>query len=206
MLCALASRATVIDRIAVSVGTRAITVSDVDREIRVAAFLNGANPDFSPTGRRRAAERMVEQTLVRLEIESNRYPTPTAVEVQPALDRFKTQHYPDDASYRRALSQDGVTDSDVLQELIWQRMLLSYIDLRFRPMVQVTGPEIEDYFQKIVKPAAEVAHPGQPATLDEYRDRIEDTLAGKKEDDELSRWLEQAKKRTQIVYHDEAFK
>jgi hypothetical protein len=204
-ICALAASATIIDRIAVSVGNRAIAASDIDREIRIAAFLNGVKPDFSPSARRIAAGRMVEQTLVRIEVETSRYPVPTSTEVQTALDGFKKQHYADDAAYQRALTEYGITEQDVVNELLWQRTLLSYIDVRFRPSVQVSDQEIQDYFQKVVKPAAEAAHPGTAATLDEYRDQIEETLAGKKEDDELNRWLEQAKQRSEIIYHDEAF-
>lgn len=202
---ALAAWATVIDRIAVSVGNRVIAASDIDREIRVAAFLNGVKPDFSATARRATADRLVEQTLVRLEVENSRYPAPEVADVQAALDRFKKQHYPDDAVYRQALAGDGITEQDVLNELTWQRTLLSYIEVRFRPAVQVSDAEIQDYFQKVVKPTAEAAHPQEHATLDEYRDQIEETLAGKKEDEELNRWLTQVKKRTAIVYHEEVF-
>jgi hypothetical protein len=201
----MAASTAIIDRIAVSVGKRAITASDIDREIRIAAFLNGAKPDFSPISRRATAGRMVEQTLVRLEVETSRYPSPSAADIQAALDRFKKEHYADDAAYRRALTAYGLSEQDVINQLIWQRMLLSYIDIRFRPAVQVSDKEIQDYFQKVVKPAAEAAHPGSPATLDEYHDQIEETLAGKKGDDELNRWLAQAKTRYEIVYHDEAF-
>lgn len=197
--------ATIIDRIAVSVGNRVIAASDIDREIRVAAFLNGVKADFSPAARRAAADRMVEQLLVRLEIESNRYPPPTDADVQAALEDFKKQHFPDDAAYRIALADYGVSDKDVFNEIAWQRTLLTYIDVRFRPSVQVSDQEIGDYFQQTVKPAADIAHPGQPANLEDYRSQIEETLAGKKEDDELSRWLEQAKRRNAIVYHSEAF-
>jgi hypothetical protein len=204
-LCVLAASGTIIDRIAVSVGNRAIAASDIDREIRITAFLNGVKPDFSPSARRAAAGRLVEQTLVRIEVEASRYPVPTSAEVQTALDGFKKQHYADDAAYQRALTDYGITEQDVINELLWQRTLLSYIDVRFRPSVQVSDKEIQDYFQKVVKPAADAAHPGKSATLDEYRDQIEETLAGKKEDDELNRWLEQTKQRSEIVYHDEAF-
>jgi hypothetical protein len=202
---AVARKATIIDRIAVSVGNRAITTSDLDREIRIAAFLNGVKPDFSPSARRTAAGRMVEQTLVRIEVETSRYPVPTSDEVQAALDGFRKQHYPDDAAYKRALSDYGITEQDVVNELLWQRTLLSYIDIRFRAVVQVSDQEIRNYFQKFVKAPAEAAHPGRVATLDEYHDQIETTLASLKEDDELNRWLDQAKKRYEIVYHDEAF-
>jgi hypothetical protein len=204
-ICALAVSATVIDRIAVSVGNRVITSSDIDREIRVAAFLNGVKPDFSGAARRAAADRMVEQALVRLEVENSRYPSPTDAEVQAALDQFEQQHYPDSAAYRAALAEYGTTEQGVLNELIWQRTLLSYIDVRFRPAVQVSDQEIQDYFEKVVKPAAVAAKPGSTPALDEYRSRIEDTLTGKKEDGELNKWIVQAKQRTMITYHEEAF-
>ena len=55
------------------------------------------------------------------------------------------------------------------------------------------------------KPAAEAAHTGQAASLDQYSAQIEETLAGQKEDQELSRWLAQARQRNQVVFHDEAF-
>lgn len=204
-LIVLPASAIIIDRIAVSVGNRVITASDIDREIRVAAFLNGVKADFSPASRRAAAGRMVEQTLVRLEVENSRYPAPADADVQAALDDFKKQHYPDDAPYKKALADYGLSDKDLFNQISWQRTLLSYIDIRFRPSVQVTDQEIKDYFQKVVEPAAEAARPGQPVTLDAYRDQIEATLAGKKVDDELNRWLAQAKQRIAIVYRDEAF-
>lgn len=197
--------ATIIDRIAVSVGNRVIATSDIDREIRIAAFLNGTQPDFSSTARRAAAARLVEQTLVRLEVENSRYPAPSAADVEAALDKFKKNHFADEAAYKTALASYGLTEHDLMNELIWQRTLLSYIDVRFRPAVQVTDQEIQDYFTNTVEPAADAAHPGHAATLNEYRDRIEQTLTGNKEDEQLNRWLDQAKQRNQIVYHDEAF-
>jgi hypothetical protein len=204
-ICALAA-GSVIDRIAVSVGNRVITASDVEREIRVTAFLNGTKPDLSAAARRTAAARLVEQTLVRLAVDASRYPAVGAADVKPALEDFRKKHEPKEADYQRALADYGITEQNVLNELIWERTLLTYIDIRFRPSVQVSDKEIQDYFDQIVKPAAVAAHPGEVPALDEYRDRIEETLAGKKEDEELSRWLAQAKQRYAIVYHDEAFK
>ena len=72
-------RAEIIDRIAVSVGNQAITISDLDREIRVTAFLNRTPPDFSPAARRATADRMVEQRLILRELENSRYPSPRGI-------------------------------------------------------------------------------------------------------------------------------
>jgi hypothetical protein len=200
-----AIHADIIDRIAVSVGNHVITASDLDREIRVTSFLNGVKPNFTPAARRATASRMVEQALVRSELENSRYPTPAPSDVDPVLAQLKKERFPNNADFERALPEYGITEQDVRNELLWQRTLLSFLDVRFRPSVQLTDKEIQDYFQKTVQPAAQLAHPGQPVALDNYREEIETTLTGQREDQAMSAWLDQAKKRTQIVYHDEAF-
>jgi peptidyl-prolyl cis-trans isomerase SurA len=197
-------RSELIDRIAVSVGNRVIATSDLDREIRVTAFLNGKRPDFSPAAKRKTAERMVEQQLIRRDLENSRYPSATPEEVQPALDKFKAAFYPSPADYQRALSAAGITGQDVIDALIWQRDLLEFVDIRFRPGVQVTEQQIQDYFDKVVKLALETAQPGKPAELADYRASIEETLVGAQVDREIDEWLKKARERTEIVFHDEA--
>jgi hypothetical protein len=197
--------AEIIDRIAVSVGNQAITTSDVERETRVTAFLNRTEPDFSPAARRATADRMVEQHLILRELENSRYPAPAATEIDPILDKFKKDNFAGDEEYNHALAEAGITDRQVRDELLWQRRLLLFLDVRFRPSVQVTGQDIEDYFSKVVEPAARAAHPGQPVTLEEYRDRIEEKLTGEQVDKQMSAWLASARQRTEIVFHPEAF-
>jgi hypothetical protein len=188
------------------VGNRVIAESDLHREIRVAAFLDGVKPDFSPAGQRATAERMVEQVLIRRELEISRYPVPSAAEVAPVLEAFKKERFPKDEEYQRALADYGIADQDVKDLLLWQRTLLLFIEVRFQSGVQVTGPDIQDYFDKVVKPAAEAAHPGQPIDLEDYRDPIEQTIAGQRADREMNTWLKEARNRTEIVFHDEVFR
>src|SRR5271157_6637304 len=88
-LVAAVARAEIIDRIAVSVGNRVITETDLDREIRITALLNNEKPDFSPAKKRAAAERMVDQTLVRSEMEASRYLSPSTADTKAALEEEK---------------------------------------------------------------------------------------------------------------------
>lgn len=199
-------RAEVIDRIAISVANRVITTSDIDLHIRIAAFLNRGKPDFSQTGRRAAAERLVEQKLIRRELENNRYPSPAASEGEPLLAAFRKANYPSDVAFRDALAEAGITEQDVRDALLWQTTLLHFIDVRFRPGVQVTPEEIQDYFTKTVEPAARSAHPGQPVVLDEYRDQIEEKLIGDRVDEQMNTWLAGVRRRSDVVFHEEAFR
>lgn len=204
-LAATLASAAIIDRIAVSVGGRVITTSDLDREIRVTAFLNGKPPDLNPASKRAAAERMVEQRLVRREVETSRYPAPQPAEIEPTLAAFQHRYYPADADYRRALAQYRISGQDVRDALLWQRTLLQFVDVRFRPAVQITAEEIQNYFDTVLAPKVRAAQPGQEVSLDDYRDQIEDILAGQLEDREMDNWLREARRQTPIVYHDEAF-
>jgi hypothetical protein len=206
LIFALPAFADIIDRIAVSVGNRVIAVSDLDREIRVAAFLDGVQPDFRSAAKHATAERMIEQKLIRRELETSRYPVPDASEVEPVLAGLREQHFKDDEAYRRALAERGITEQDVKDELLWQRTLLRFIEVRFRPAVQVSDQEIQDYFDQVVAPAARAAHPGEPVVLEDYRDQIEEKLSGQRVDKEVDTWLKEARKRNEIVIHEDALR
>jgi hypothetical protein len=148
---------------------------------------------------------MVEQTLIRTELENSRYPLPAPAEVEPVLDKFIKERFSRAEDYRRQLQAAGLTEQDLKDELLWERTLLRFIEIRFHPSVQVSDQDIEDYFEKVVAPAAKAAHPDQPVSLRDFRDRIEQTLTGQREDKEIDTWLSEAKRRTEIVYHPEVF-
>jgi hypothetical protein len=205
LLLAFAARGEIIDRVAVSAGNRVITTSDIDREIRVVSFQQRIQPVFNPATRRATADRMVEQKLISIELENSSYAVPTPADIQPAEAAFRKQYFPSDDAFRRSLADYSITEQDFLDELLWQRTLLLFIEIRFRPGVQISDSEIQDYFHSVVEPAAGAAHPGQPVTLEDYRDRIEETLAGQQVDRQVDTWLKEARQRTEIVYHPEAF-
>jgi len=203
---AMAARGEIIDRIAASVGNRVVTTSALDRQIRVTAFQDGVKLDFSPAHKRAMLESMIEQNLVQLELASSRYPLPEPAELAPAIDEFKKAHFKDEAAYQAALAAYGITEDDFKELLLWQRTLLLFIQVRFESGVQVSPEEVEQYFTKTVKPAAEAAHPGQPVSLDDYRDQIERKLTGQRADQQMDIWLRDVRKRTDVVVHQEALR
>ena len=203
---AIAARGEIIDRIAVSVGNRVITASDLDRGLRVAAFQDGVKADFSPARKRAAAEAMIEQKLIQTELASSRYPLPDPAELAPAIEQFKKAHFKDDQQYRAALAEYGITEQDFQELLLWQRTLLLFIQVRFETGVQLGAQDVEEYFAKTVKPAAEAAHPGQPVSLEDYRDQIERKLTGQRADQQMDIWLRDVRRRTNVVVHEEVLR
>jgi len=206
MALALAARGEIIDRIAASVGNRVITASDLDRQLRVAAFQDGVKPDFSPARKRAAVEAMIEQRLIRTELANSRYPLPDPAELAPAIEQFKKEHFKDDPEYRAALAGYGIGEEDFKELLLWQRTLLLFIQVRFETGVQLGAGDVEEYFLKTVKPAAEAAHPGQPVSLEDYRDQIERTLTGQRADRQMDLWLRGVRSRTNVVLHEEVLR
>lgn len=204
LLFVLPLGAEILDRIAVSVGNRVITEADLSREIRITAFQNNAKPDFSAANKRQTAERMVDQTLVRSELEASRYLLPSSADADAALQDEKSR-FAGDQAYRAALAQYGITEDDLKTHLLWEHTLLRFIDVRFRPGIQITDDDIRKYFDEHLRATAAQAHPGQAPSLDDYRATIEQTLIGQAANRQVEDWLKQARRRTRIQFHDEVF-
>jgi hypothetical protein len=197
-------RAEIVDRIAASVDSRVITRSEVELQIRVAAFQDGAKPDLSPKHKRETLETMIDQKLIQRDLQNSRYPLPDPAELIPLVDQFKREHYPGDGQYAKALAEYGISDKDFRDLLLWEKTLVAFIEVRFASTAQLTTQEITDYFEKTVKPAAEAAHPGQQVRLEDYRSQIEEKLAGDRANMQMEAWLGGARRRAQIVIHEEA--
>jgi hypothetical protein len=202
---AMGAHGEIIDRIAASVGNRVITASDLDRGIRVAAFQDGVKADFSPVRRRATAEAMIEQKLIQTELSNSRYPVPDPAELAPAIEQFK-KHFQDEQAYRAALAEYGITEEDFKELLLWQRTLLLFIQVRFETGVQLGAQDVEEYFTKTVKPAAEAANPGKPVSLEDYREQIERKLVGERANQQMDIWLREVRRRTNVVLHEEVLR
>ena len=198
-------RAEVIDRISVTLDTQLITESEVAREIRLSAFLNGDPLDFSPDARRKAAGRLVEQKLIRREIELGRYLEPGKEEVVAMLVQIQTQRFRSPEDYRQALQTYGVAEGDLNAHLLWQLTLLRFIEARFRPGVQVSDEQVRAYFDREQGKLESTADPGKPRGFEDFRDQISETLINQIVDQQLNDWLAAARKRARIVFHPEAF-
>jgi hypothetical protein len=186
----------VIDRIAVTVDSQVITQSRVLEEIRLAAFLNGEKPDVGPEARRRTAGRLVEQLLIRREMELTRYPAPPPSEIDQAIERLKRERFPE-AQYPAALRAYEITEEELKQYLLRQAALLRFIEARFRPEVQVAESEVKDCYEKR---SVQTRTPSEEA-----RAQCEAALAAAGVDKAVDRWLRETRERVRIVYREEAF-
>jgi hypothetical protein len=180
-LIAIASAA-VVDRIAVVVGKTVITESEVIEEVRMTDFLNRRPLDLSPAARRAAAERLVDQQLIRTEMTTGSYPMPSDSEAAEMFASFRKENYPDDARFREALQKYGLTEEVVKQHLRWQVATLKFTEMRF--------------------PSGPFAAPLESA--DRSREAASDgTPEGP--DGRLEAWLKETRSNTRVQFKPEAF-
>src|ERR1700677_676603 len=96
------SMAAIIDRVAIVVSNYPILDSAIDREIRVTSFLNHTSPDFSPASRKRAASRLIDQELIRTEIQTGEYPVAPESEAAQLLAQIRKDRSESTGEYRQA--------------------------------------------------------------------------------------------------------
>jgi len=201
----VAAQAEVIDRVAVTLDNQAITQSEILLEIRLTAFLNGNSLDFSSESRKKAAERLIEQKLVRKEMQPAQYLEAGPAELESMLKEARSQRFHDAEEYRTALENYGITEEDLKAHLLLQVTFLHFIDLRFRPGIHVTDDEIRKYFNQELPELQKKAGKDTTITLNDLRDKLEENLTGQHIDKQVDEWLAQARKRTRIEFHPEAF-
>jgi len=198
--------AEIVDRIAAIVGSSIITSSDVMKQIRLTALLNGVAPDYSPAARREAAQRLVEQTLIRKEIASAGSGTPAPAAIDQQLLKLLETRYPTEATYQAALQKYDVSDEEVKAQLLWQTQLVHFVDLRFRPALPPSDAELHDYYENTFVPDWPSDHEGKPPAFDAARDELEQEVMAQLANNALDRWLGQTRTQTRIRLMPEAFK
>ena len=196
------ARGTIIDRIAVVVGTRVVKDSDIAHDIRVTSFLNRAEPDFSLASRKRAASRLIDQELIRTEIQSGGYPIAKEAEAVNLLAQTKKDRFATGAQYRSALERYGITEPELKDALLWQLTVLRFIDARFQPAVVVTGEDVQNYYN--THRAALEKQNDKVKTLDDLKPRIQEQITGERVNVLFDDWLKQTRQKTRIEYREKS--
>ena len=196
--CAGFIRGEIIDKIAISVGNQVITEEQVVEEVRVTEFLNQAPLDLTAVEKKKAAERLIEQTLIRREMDFSRYPLPQLDEANDLCQKVRSR-YPGDAVFREDLSRYGITGDDLRRHVWWQLTTLRFIDFHFRPAVQIGERDLRDYYQKQLDEWRKSGTQPVPS-YEESRDKIQEILTSQHVDQALDKWLIDARTQVDIRY------
>ena len=188
-----AAGAEIVDRIAVTVGRQVITESAVVEEIRVTAFLAATAPDWSDANRTRTANRLVDQLLIKRELDATRFPPVPDDDTNKVFDQLKAAT-PD---FSHTLGAAHLTEIILKEHLQWQVTFLRFVDYRFRPGIQITESDLRDFYET---QAVEWRQQNKTVpTFEKARQDLERLLSSKYVDQALDRWLGDQRTQTQIV-------
>ena len=140
VILAAVSSAAVIDRVALVVGKTVFTQSEVDDEVRLTEMEAAKPLDLSPAKRREAADRLVDQQLLRDEMSATAY-QPPKLDSDALLREFRQQHFRTTALYRAALATYGIPEDALKQHLAWEVEVVQFTDQRFKPFVMPTDSQ-----------------------------------------------------------------
>lgn len=189
LICPLG--AAIVDRMAVIVGQQTITQLQLDEEIRVTALLNQRPVARDAETRRAAADRLVEQLLIRREMEQSRYPLPSEQEVNQYVEQIRTQNG-GQAGLAKALATHDLTESSLRHHLESQLVALRFIEYRFQPDAAVSDEDIEAAYRR------------QASDKKTPRESIRAMLSEERTDTALNAWLAETRRQINIVYLDKS--
>jgi hypothetical protein len=196
--------AEIIDRIAISVGNQVITESQVDEDLRLTAFLNHEKLDLSIAERKKAAGRLIEQALVKRDLDLSRYPLPALGDADASLKDAQTS-YTTESHYQEMLREYGINEEALKRRLLWQLTLLRFVDFRFRPGIQIPEADVKTYYdQELIQWKQQGVDP--VPTLEDSQLKIEEILTQQRIDQALDTWLAETRKQVTVNYLDEALK
>ena len=192
----------VLDRIAVIVGKRVIKTSDIDVDLRLTAFLNREPLATESDNKRRSAERLIDQEIIRQEIIRGGFRRPpedqaAGVQGQLTRDRFSGS----ETRLRSELARYGLNENDLRRQLLWQLTVLSFIEQRFQGTAAVTDDEVRSYYDQHL---SELQQNPQASTYEALQPQIRKLLEGERVNQNFSQWLSQARDRYRIEYKQEA--
>jgi hypothetical protein len=196
--------ATVVDRMAVVVGKHAIKLSDIFRDLGATEFLNREQPNFSPDARHKAADRLIEQSIIRDEIANGGYKWASSADADAMLDKLRQERFGGSAARLRAeLSRYGLTEEELREQLLWQLTVLRFIDQRFRAGVLITDEDVRNYYDQHLADLKR-QYP-QDSSFKALEPKIRASLEGERINRNFVESIEAARKRVHVRYIQGAF-
>lgn len=182
-----------VDRVVASVGHKAITASDVEKEYRLELFLEGKSPSDAEPGLGALDQvrgRVIDRVLLEEEVQANGIQVAVGDEsVVRRLHEIRDK-FPAAQAFEEGLNAVGISEDDLRLRFARQAEVLLLIDRRLRPEATVETPEIEAYYRNILIPDLARQGQKQPPALDDVEDRIREILVQKKINALLEAWLE----------------
>ncbi len=196
--CALAAE--VVDRIVATVNGHIILQSDWEDALCYEAFVAGRSLDqITVENRKDALDRLIDQELLREQMQSSDFQHATDQEVSDRLSQVRNQ-YPEagtDSAWQALLVRSGLTLNELKSRVALELDLLRLVDARLRPSVQIDSNSIESYYNRQLLP--ELREKGaREVPLSEVTPKIRELLTQQKMNQLLTAWLQNLRASSEI--------
>jgi hypothetical protein len=152
--------------------------------------------DGSAKPREELIRELADQWIVRGEIETAKYPPPSAADVDRAYTQLAGQFgSPEEFAKRSAAA--GLSETAVRRMLRQQIFLSRFLDFRFRPAAQIDSKQIEDYYNDQLVSQLKAKNQAIPP-LDDVEDTIREVLVQRAINDRATQWLDDTRSRLKI--------
>ena len=182
-----------------NVKTELITYSDLLWQLA----LQRESPLRPPTSEdlNRALQTMINQRLIALEAERLPSVAPTKEEIKAEIDRI-LKLFSSPAEFESRLRTVGFNsvDDDNFQEIMRKRLAIEkYLDFRFRSFVIVTPEDEARFYRESYTQEFRRRNPGVILPpLEDVRPQIRKSLTERKIEEDIERFLEDARRRAEI--------
>ena len=194
LICPLISHAVIIDKIAAIVNEDVITQSELDAMEKL---------DLNISGLPKQDSILQERIHHHLALEQLKIQPPVLLseeEVESALSSIEIRHGGEE-NLMVFLNSIGMNRDDLIQEVRSQLSIRKFIRDRFRPFVNITIEDAEDYYEKVYKPAGEMLAKDVPPFAEVFGE-IQNLLVESKVQDHIVEWLEDLRKKARINIKD----
>lgn len=150
----------------------------------------------------RVLQLMINQRLFALEAQRLPSNQPSDAEVKQEIDRI-VKLFSSTAEFEqrlRTVGFDSISD-DNFQRMMRQRVAIEkYLDFRFRSFVVITPEDELKYYREVFTPEFRRQNPGLLLPqIDEVRPRLNAALTENKIEQEIEKFLDDAKRRAEVV-------
>lgn len=201
----------VLDRVVAVVNKRAILASDLDEEVRL-SILDSTRVGQSDLTRQRALDQLISRTLIQQQIrqEDLQAIEPSQEEVDARIGELRKQlpacvrqNCASDAGWKAFLAAHGLTPGRVDSYFRNRLEILSFIELRFRQGIQISEPQIHDYYRNILLPQYTSGESFPP--LDQVAPRIQEILLEQQVNALFDAWLRNLREQGDVEVLDPEF-
>lgn len=141
------ARGEILDRVAAVVGTEAITVSEIDTDLRLEALLNRTELGARSQRNNEVLQRLIDRRLVSQDLAIAPFLQAQPEEVEEQMEQLRRDQFLDGRDFAAALRHYGVTEADCRKFLEERMGFERYVAFRFETGLEAETAAVEAFYR-----------------------------------------------------------